>query len=190
MKRFTVLLALALLLVPLAGVMAQAPQPAQVPAGAHAGPGMGMGRGMGGGMGMGMNPARFPGPLLVLRLAEKLGLSADQQAKLKSLNFSSMREQVKQSSQLELIRVDIAEILATDPVDMNKAAAKIKEAAGLQAEMKIKALRTGLEVRSILTADQLKKLETLHPKRAGGGPRAGAGPGAGTGAHPAPPAGK
>lgn len=181
MKRTTLLLALALLLIPLCAVLAQAAGPAQAPAGTLAGPGMarGMGGGMGGGRGMGMDLARFPNPMLVLRLADKLNLSADQQAKIKSLSFSSMRDQAKLKSQLDLIKVDLLEILATDPVDMNKAAAKIKEAAGLQAEIKIRALRTGLDVRAILTADQLKQLKALHPKRAGGPQPAGAGPGTG-----------
>jgi len=149
----------------------------------------GMGCGMGPGMGGGMGP-------MMLHGLDQLNLSAEQWGKVQVLKGAHMKAVTPVQNQLFAKRNEIRMLWAEPNPDGAQILAKQKELGELQGQMREKATQFALDVRKVLTPEQLTKFSVLGPGMGGhhgfcpfqgGGPGPGAGgPGMGPGPGPGP----
>ena len=112
--------------------------------------GYGMGRGMGGrGFGMG------PGTCWLFDLPN---LTEDQSAKMTDLQKGFIKETSKLRSELAVKRIELNQLLAKTRPTVEEVTAKQKEFTQLQSEIQQKCLSNQLEMRTILTDEQLSQI--------------------------------
>jgi Spy/CpxP family protein refolding chaperone len=104
------------------------------------------GPGMGPGMGMG------PGPMM-----QGLDLTADQQKKLADIHERQARQAIQAQADLRIATMDLQKLVHADSPDKGAIDAQIDKLAQLRAQMAKSRMATMLEVRSMLTPEQLKK---------------------------------
>jgi Spy/CpxP family protein refolding chaperone len=110
-------------------------------------------------------------------------LSADQIAKIKKIQSDRYAEMTTLRTELFTKHRELAVLYREPTVDRAKIAAKEKEVAALQAQMREKALAARTEVAEVLTPEQRAQLPTFGPGMGPGfgpgrgfGPRMGYGP--------------
>ena len=123
-----------------------------------------MGRGMGGGMrcgpgmrggpmGPGMGCGVGPGPMML----RGLDLNADQQKKVEIIHERQRRQMIQQQADLTIAMMDLRQLVRDERPDQAKIDAQIDKIAGLRTGMAKARVATMLEVRGLLTPQQLKK---------------------------------
>ena len=119
----------------------------------------GMGRGMAGGsrggpgmMGPGMGPGNGP----MLRL-QGLDLTADQQKKLADIHERLARQTIQSQADLRIATMDLQKLMRDDTPDKAKIDAQIDRIAQLRVLMAKSRMAALLEVRAMLSPEQLKK---------------------------------
>lgn len=144
---------------------------------------MGMmgGHGMGAGMseGHGGRSLSHEGPLISIMLdhRQELDLNAEQVRKLQSLRTEFEKESVRRTAEIRVAEIDLGSLLEQDKWDLAKIEPKVKQIAGMQADLRLGRMRTLEAGRAVLTTEQLEKFKQLgHRMRAMGGPGPG-GPG-------------
>jgi Spy/CpxP family protein refolding chaperone len=156
----------------------------------------GRGPGMSGGMGMKQCPGMGMafGFLMKIgkaienpKIIEKLGLSDVQVSKIKKLQSDTMKSQIKDESDLKIMNIDLRDLLEQDNPDTSKVDAKIDEIGKKQTEMQKKMFHSLLDMKGVLSKEQVTKLKNLGAERMkdGSGKREKAGSGKmGAGMHP------
>lgn len=119
-------------------------------------------------------------PLITMMLhhQQELGLSPSQTASLEHLRTEFMREAIRRQADQGLARLDLGELLRPDPadpskpVDMAKVEAKIHEIARSRADLAVSRIRTIVQGKALLSAEQRSKFEALlaAPSPHHGGP--------------------
>lgn len=122
------------------------------------------GCGMRGGMGMaagpmggpGMRPGMGDGPGR-MRLLQGLDLTAEQHKKLADIDERQERLAVQAQADLRLATMDLQKLMRADAPDKAQIDAQIDKVAQLRTAMEKSRIAALLEVRALLTPDQLKK---------------------------------
>jgi Spy/CpxP family protein refolding chaperone len=127
----------------------------------------------GSGHGQGHRRPSFVGMVLMNR--EQLGLTPQQVDSFRKLGMDSRRAAIRRHADLQLAKLDVMSLRWSDPVDMGKIEAKVREIEKLKGDGRIAAIRTAEAAKAQLTAEQREKLKSLRPAR--GGPRRGSGEG-------------
>jgi len=140
-----------------------------------------MGQGMGPGMreGRGGRPMSHEGPLLSMMLEHKqeLGLSADQERKLRDIRTEFTKDSIRRTADIRVAEVELDSLLEQDKWDVAKIEPKVKQIAGLKGELRLARIKTLAAGRAVLTAEQREKFKQVgHRMRSPGGP-GGMGPG-------------
>ena len=106
-------------------------------------------------------------------ISKKLGLSKDQETKVKKLALDTAKEQIKQREAIALKRVDLLGLFLEDKLNADAARTLIKEIGELQTQRKLMLLDDYIKFREILTPEQWEKLkaEIKRGPAAQGGPR-------------------
>jgi Spy/CpxP family protein refolding chaperone len=157
------------------------------------GPRMGERRGPGMRQG-GMTPAMMPGmgdPLLRAvsnpKVAENLGLSEEQKAKIKELSASGKSNREAQKKVREATTKQL-ELMKADKIDEAAVMAAIDEVFDLRKQMAKDQAKRVIDVKSILTPEQIAKaheeMKKIFESRGDRGPRQGGAPGARRGRGP------
>ncbi len=146
------------------------------------GPGGGMGPGMmGPGMMMGTSPYERPLISQILSAKDQLGLSADQEQKLRRLRSEFEKESIRRGAEVQAAEVDLRDLLAADAPDLGKIESQVRKIGALQADLRFARIKVLQEGRGILTIDQWQKFEALgvrpRPMGPGRGQRPGGQPG-------------
>src|ERR1700682_5530763 len=115
----------------------------------------------------------FVGILLMNR--DKIGLTPQQVDSLRKLGMDAKRASIRRKADAQLAQLDLMSLRFSDPVDMGKIEAKVREIEKLKGDGSIARIRTAEAAKAQLTAEQKEKLKTLRPTR--GGPRRGTGEG-------------
>lgn len=111
---------------------------------------------------------------LMLNNRERLGLSDTQVKKLEQLRDDFEKQTIRNDADARIAELDIAALLDSEPVDMTKVEAKIREAEKLRADLRVARLRAIEQAKAVLSAEQRKKLpELVPPPRAARAPRGG-----------------
>ncbi len=137
-------------------------------------------RGRGGGRGMGGGQKSICGIWKNQKIVEELGLTDEQVKGLKDADFAFREKKMELKCQLDGLRLQMEKAFSEDAVDeaaVRQLAEKISDLRGKMFTLKIE---SRLEVRKLLSADQLKKLRTFraqfmgkHGKKGGKGKRHG-----------------
>ncbi|MGA3326678.1 MAG: Spy/CpxP family protein refolding chaperone [Terriglobia bacterium] len=127
----------------------------------------GGGRGFGGGAGL-LRMAENP------RVRQYLGLTDEQAGRLHKISVDAEKASVQTRADMQLRRIELRELMRADDPDQSAIMAKLDEVNALQGKMQKQRVETMLSARSVLTADQIKKIKTFMENRgAGGGPERG-----------------
>jgi len=112
---------------------------------------------------LGPRGAREDRPVIsqMLNNQEALGLSSDQVRRLEQLRDNFQRQTIRSEADLRILELDIAALLDSEPVDMTKLEAKMREEEKLRTDLRIARVRAIEQGRGLLNADQKKKLTEL-----------------------------
>lgn len=105
----------------------------------------------------------------ILIQKEALGLSPEQVRKLEQLRDRFQRQSIRVDADLKIIEMDIAALLENDSVEAAKVEQKIREGEKLRADIRIARIRAIEQAKTLLNAEQKKKLQELNSQ--GGAPR-------------------
>jgi len=154
-----------------AGMMGDRP-----PAGNASGMGPGAMGGMRGGGGMMASGDRMmghEGPLLtmMLRHSQDLGLSPDQEKKLRDLRTEFAKESVRRTAEIRVAQIELDALLEPEQWAVAQIEPKVKQIASLEGDLRVARLKTLAAGRALLTPEQLEKLKQVgHHMRSMGGP--------------------
>jgi Spy/CpxP family protein refolding chaperone len=104
----------------------------------------------------------YPGPKHVLELAEKLRLTAEQRARTEDVRRRMSAAAVALGRQVVEQEAALDRMFAAGTADEGAMEAVVKEAARLQGELRAVHLRAHVEMRRVLTADQVVLYDRLR----------------------------
>jgi Spy/CpxP family protein refolding chaperone len=112
---------------------------------------------------MGGGPPPVPPPLMmVLRAA---GLTADQKKQVHDIMESSRKSSASAMEQMHSIRDQIADkLLSSGPVTNADLAPLLAQQTALQQRLDNQMISTAIQIRGVLTPDQLNKVAAAHEK--------------------------
>jgi len=156
---------------------------------------MGGGMSPGGMRGGGRSGRAHEGPLVSIMLAhrEELGLTADQEQKLRQIRTEATKDLIRRTAELQVAEIDLETLLEQPTWDLPAIETKVRQIATLRADRRLSRLRSLAAGRALLTPEQLQKLQALghggmRPGPGRPGPaRGGAGMGPDGGRPPARP---
>ncbi len=126
------------------------------------------------------------GPLITIMLdhAQELGLTPDQERKLRDLRTEFAKESVRRTANIRVAEIELNSLLEQDKWDLTKIEPKVKQIAALQGDLRLARIKVLAAGREILTPEQIEKLKQvghrMRPALAPGGSRPGMrGPGPG-----------
>lgn len=125
--------------------------------------GMRSGKWMGRGMGAGFDGA--PGAMMLIRNAEKIGLTADQKAKIEDMSTRFQTERIDKKAELEKARVQLRALMAKDKPVQADVLAGIDKVTKLQGDLKKMQYTHHVSVRDLLTTEQQEKIKSLRTER-------------------------
>jgi hypothetical protein len=107
-------------------------------------------------------------PMMMLKMADELGLTAEQKTKISKMqeDFGILR--IDKNAELEKAQLHLGLLMKNDGAEKEILAAMDKVGA-LKTEMKKMCFTHHRQMKAVLTADQLKKLEEMGPKMMGCG---------------------
>jgi len=113
---------------------------------------------------VGPRGAREDRPVISQMLNNKdvLGLSADQVRRLEQQRDNFQRLTIRNEADLRILELDIAALLESEPVDMAKLEAKMREEEKLRADLRIARIRAIEQGKALLNGEQKKKLTELQ----------------------------
>jgi Spy/CpxP family protein refolding chaperone len=118
------------------------------------------------GAGMGYAKAaelnHFPGPMHVLELADKLGLSGQQRATTKELMDQHKRQARAIGAELVESERALEVLFKNGNVDEAALARAVRETAALEGEYRLSHLETHRRMRALLTEEQVKRYDELR----------------------------
>jgi Spy/CpxP family protein refolding chaperone len=136
------------------------------PGGGAGAPGAGPGWGGEGGS-WGWTPQERPIISIALMHARDLGLTAEQESKLRALRTEFEKESIRRTADIRAVEVDLAALLEQERWDLAQIDAKVKQIGQLQADLRMARIRTLDAGRAALTPEQLRRVEQLQPWRPG-----------------------
>jgi len=104
----------------------------------------------------------YPPPMLIRR-AQKIGLTPDQVTKIRQEMLGTRAHAVDLLAKIEHARIEAIRLLSADKIDEHAADAQVDEAAKAEAELHKLHLGAMLRVRALLTPEQRQKLEEHKP---------------------------
>ncbi len=112
---------------------------------------------------VGPRGAREDRPVIsqILNNKEALGLSADQIRRLEQQRDNFQRLTIRNEADLRILELDIASLLDSEPVEMAKLEAKMREEEKLRTDLRIARIRAIEQGKALLNAEQKKKLTEL-----------------------------
>ncbi len=102
---------------------------------------------------------------IALRHRAELGLTAQQVESFQKLQMDARRAGIQRRANVELAALDLGGLLRSDPVDMAKVEAKVREMEKLRADGRLDFIRANEQGKAQLTADQRDKLKALREAR-------------------------
>jgi Spy/CpxP family protein refolding chaperone len=91
----------------------------------------------------------------------QLGLDQKQMAGIKAAGFRTMKETIKKRAEMDVAEVELRELFLTEPADFKAVEAKVRQIEMLRGDIFILHMKSREEVRSMLTAEQRRKFDSL-----------------------------
>jgi Spy/CpxP family protein refolding chaperone len=102
---------------------------------------------------------------IALRHRQELSLTPQQVDTLKKLGMDSRRAAIRADADRRVAQLDLMSLRQTDPVDMGKVEAKVREIERLRADGRLAAIRTDEQAKAQLTPEQREKLKGFAAAR-------------------------
>jgi len=102
---------------------------------------------------------------MVLMNRQELGLTTQQVDSLRKLGMDSRRAAIRRRADLQIARLDFMSLRWSNPVDMGKVEAKVREIERFKGDGRIAGIRTAEDAKAQLTAEQREKLRSLWAAR-------------------------
>ena len=102
---------------------------------------------------------------MLLRNQQQLGLTAQQVDSLRKMGMDARRAEIRRSADRKIAQVDLMSLRGSDPVDMGKVEAKVREIEKLKGDGIIARFRTADAAKAQLTPEQKEKLKGLFAAR-------------------------
>jgi hypothetical protein len=102
---------------------------------------------------------------IALRHRAELGLNPQQVESLQKLQMDTRRGAIQGRATAQLAALDLGGLLRSEPVDMAKVEAKVREIEKLRADGRLAFIRANEQGKAQLTADQRDKLKALRAAR-------------------------
>ncbi len=101
------------------------------------------------------------GPIISIALlhARDLGLTPEQENKLRALRTEFEKQSIRRTADIRANEVDLAALFEQDGWDLGQIEAKVKQIGQLQADLRMARIRALDAGRSVLTPDQLRRVE-------------------------------
>ena len=117
--------------------------------------------------------ARRPGAagaLLMTRRLEGLDLSSDQWRRVRQIHEDTQKQVIPKQAEIRVAQIELRQLMQADQPNMGQIDAKIAEITSKQADVRKLQVRTALQVRTVLTAEQRQKFldPAWHPSGAQG----------------------
>lgn len=112
-----------------------------------------------------MHSVNLPDAQTLLAKGEELSLTGEQVKSLKDISLSAQKESIKKHADLAIARVELHALLDQEDIDVERVQQKVRQAADLEAELKIAHLRAAISAKGVLTADQRTRFEEIAKKR-------------------------
>ena len=115
-------------------------------------------------MGMAMHEsagAEAPWVTIAIENAQQLKLSADQLGKLQALRADFQKQAIRQSADIRIAELELAELLDSERVELGKVQAKVRQIEALRADLRFARIQTLEKGRAVLTEQQRQQLKQL-----------------------------
>ncbi len=121
------------------------------------------------GRGMGLAKAaelnQYPGPLHVLEVAERLQLSNAQRERIEEVRKGMLREAKELGGAIVERELELDRLFAGRKIGEGRLRTLVGEIARLQGELRVAHLRAHLEMRKVLTPEQIERYDELRGYR-------------------------
>jgi len=98
---------------------------------------------------------------MLLRLKDELKLTDDQVKKIEKMNFNFQESVIRRMADTKVMEIKLANYLQGDKIDKKKVEKMIKDIAMMKADMQIDRIYHFLDIKSVLTPEQIKKAGEL-----------------------------
>jgi Spy/CpxP family protein refolding chaperone len=105
----------------------------------------------------------------VMMMLMSLGLDQKQQEAVSRIISASTKEMIKKRADLLIAMMELEDIVHKEPLDMTAAEAKLKYVESMRTAMLLTHLRAVQEIKSVLTPDQIIKLNAIMTGQMDGG---------------------
>ena len=102
---------------------------------------------------------------MLLRNQQQLGLTAQQVDSLRKMGMDARRAEIRRSADRQVAQLDLMSLRWSDPMDMSKVEAKVREIEKLKGDGTIARIRTADAARAQLTPEQKEKLKAMWTSR-------------------------
>ncbi len=132
----------------------------------------------------------------LLKHPKEIGLSADQVARLKTIQLDLNRTRIKTEADIQVAELELASLTEDEKADLAAIEAKVKQSEMLEAGLRVAAIKAKRDALALLTPEQREKEKAEHEKMMmmkqmggghGGGMMGGMGGGMRGGGHGGPP---
>lgn len=106
----------------------------------------------------------FPARIL-LRMKDEIGLTDKQIAKIEEMRTARREASIKRKADIELMELKVKTYLKEGKIDRGKLEKLIRQAADLKTGMQITHINHLLDLRELLTKEQLEKIDELKKNR-------------------------
>jgi Spy/CpxP family protein refolding chaperone len=103
--------------------------------------------------------------------AQELGLTPDQERKLRDLRTEFAKASVRRIADIRVAEIELNSLLEQDRWDLTKIEPTVKQVATLQGDLRLARIKTLAAGREVLTPEQIEKLKRIgHSMRPGAAP--------------------
>ncbi len=109
----------------------------------------------------------MPGdPMYILANADKLKLTDQQKMTIDTTHLAIRKDMIKMNADLEIAHVDLEAIMKNDSPDLDAVKTQLKKIADMDVELKFAQIKFGVDVKSVLTKEQLDTLKMIQEHEA------------------------
>jgi Spy/CpxP family protein refolding chaperone len=114
-------------------------------------------------MGFGLHMAErnlFP-CVILLQMKDEIGLTKEQVDKIEKIQGTIQENSIKRQADIKILELKLANSLQADKADRAQIEKSIRDISKLRTDMQIEHINHLLNIRDVLTPDQVKKIEEL-----------------------------
>ena len=103
----------------------------------------------------------------IMQHADKLGLTTEQQDKIKKIHFEAKKEAIKLKAEIELAKLELKHMMMADTPDEKEILKAVDNLGQLKTKMKKSEIQKRLATHKVLTKEQLAKWKEMKKKGCG-----------------------